>query len=346
NTQVVLTFSKSINPTTISNSTVNLLNGDVPLNPAISISQDNRTVVLNSSGATLPAGATITATASHLITDLSGNALADTTSQFTPGAVLPPAPSVLSSRPANGATNVPANTVITLFTSAPMNTGTIPGALYVSQNGVLVSGTTTVGSNGQSIEFTPSSAFTAGTPIQVFLNSTAQDIYGNNLTNSTETFTIAGALASSAAVAQVVNPFPNATNVPLNTIIQVEFNQPLQAGTVICSGNSGSVTLYQSSTGTYLTPNCTVIGGGQIINIAPASNLVSGSQYQVKVSGSVTNTKGVPVQAFTSNFTAGTAVDNAAPTIVSEAPFNNATNVGTNALVSVNFNKAINPVSV
>jgi len=346
NTQVVLTFSKSINPTTISSSTVNLFNGDVLLNPAISISQDNRTVVLNSSGATLPAGAAITATASHLITDLSGNALADTTSQFTTMAVQTSAPSVLSSRPANGATNVPANTVITLFTSAPMNTGTIPGALYVSQNGVLVSGTTTVGSNAQSIQFTPSSAFTTGMPIQVFLNSTAQDIYGNNLTNFTETFTIAGALASSAALAQVVNPFPNATNVPLNTIIQVEFNQPLQAGTVTCNGNSGSVTLYQGSTGSYLTPNCTVIGGGQVINIAATSNLASGSTYKVSVNGNVTNTSGVPVQAFTYSFTAGTAVDNAAPIIVSLAPPDSSTNIGTNAGVSLNFNKAINPVSV
>ena len=83
NTQVVLTFSKSINPATITPSSVNLLNGDVPLNPATSISRDNRTVVLNYNGSTLPAGATITVTATNLITDLSGNALTNTTSQFT-----------------------------------------------------------------------------------------------------------------------------------------------------------------------------------------------------------------------------------------------------------------------
>ena len=346
NTEVVLTFSKSINPTTVSSTTVNLFNGDVPLNPAMTISQDNRTVILNSTGANLPAGATLTVTASHLITDLSGNALADTISQFTTVAVQATAPSVLSSRPTNGATNVPANTIVTLFTSAPMNTGTIAGALYVSQNGVVVSGTTAVGSNGQSIVFTPNSNFTAGVPIQVFLNSTAQDIYGNSLTNFAETFTIAGALASSAAVAQVVNPFPNASNVPLNTVIQVEFNQPLQSGTITCNGGAGSVTLYQGSTGTYLTPNCTLTGGGQVINIAPTANLASGSTYKVLVSGSVTNTSGVPVQSFTYNFTAGSAVDNAAPTIASLSPPDSATNIGTNAGVSVNFNKAINPVSV
>ena len=347
NAQVVLTFSKSINPTTISSSSVNLFNGDTPLNPVITISQDNRTVVLNSDGTTLPAGATITVMASHMITDLSGNALADTTSQFTTtAAVLTSAPSVLSSRPGNGATNVPANIVITLFTSAPMNAGTISGALEVSQNGVLVSGTATVLSNGQTIEFTPSSAFAAGAPIQVFLNSTAQDIYGNNLTNFAETFTTTGSLTNSAAVAQVVNPFPNATNVPLNSVVQVEFNQALQVSTVTCNGSSGSVTLYQNSTATYLTPNCTVVGGGQVINIAPTSNLVSGSTYKVAVTGNVTNIDGIAVQPFSYSFTAGTAVDSAAPTVVSVAPPNSSVNIGTNAPVSVNFNKAINPVSV
>lgn len=153
NTQPVLTFSKSINPATINSTTVNMLNGDTPLNPGITISRDNRTVVLNPG--TLPAGATITVAASHLITDLSGNALADTTSQFTTTAqVLNAAPYVISMRPGNGATLVPTNTVITLFTSAPMNAGTLTGALYVAQTGTVISGTTTVGSNGQSIEFT------------------------------------------------------------------------------------------------------------------------------------------------------------------------------------------------
>jgi len=346
NTQVVLTFSKSINPNTISSESVNLFNGDAALNPTISISQDNRTVVL-STGTALPASATITVAASAVITDFSGNALANTTSQFTTtSAPLTSAPSVVSSRPANGATNVPANTVITLFTSAPMNTGTITGALYVSQNGVLVSGTATTSSNGQTIEFTPGSAFTAGAPVQVFLSSSAQDIYGNNLANFAETFTVAGALTNTAAAAQTANPFPNATNVPLNTVIQLGFNQTLQTSTVICNGSSGSVTLLQGSTSTYLTPACTLTGGGQIINIAPTSNLAAGSSYTVTVNNNVTNTDGVAVQPVSYSFTAGTAADSTAPTVVSVAPPNSATNVGTNAGVSVNFNKAINPVSV
>jgi hypothetical protein len=344
NTEVVLTFSKSINPATITPASVNLLNGDVAINPATSISRDNRTVVLNYNGSTLPAGATITVTATSLVTDLSGNALTNTTSEFTTTPpVLTSAPTVLSMRPGNGATLVPTNTVITLFTSAPMNAGSLTGALYVSQNGVLITGTTNVGSNGQSIEFTPSSALIAGTPVQVFLNSTAQDIYGNYLTYFSGQFTTAGSITNTAAQVQAVNPFPSATNVPLNTIIQVEYDQALKASTL----NNTSVTLYQYSSGTYLTPTVSLVGT-QVINIAPTSNLVAGSQYQVYISpnNAVTNTDGVAVQPYAYNFTAGTAVDTVAPTVVTVAPPNSATNIGTNAFVAVDFNKAMNPVSV
>ncbi len=343
NTEAVLTFSKSINPATITASSVNLLNGDTPINPATSISRDNRTVVLNYNNALLPAGATLTVTATHLITDLSGNALADTTSQFTtmPG-VLTSAPYVISMRPGNGATVVPTSTVITLFTSAPMNGSTLSGALFVSQNGVLVSGTTTVGGNGQSIEFTPSSALIAGTPVQVFLNSTAQDIYGNYLSYFSGQFTTAGSLTNTAAVVQAVNPWYGATNVPLNTVIQVEYNQALLSSTI----NNTNVTLYQYATSSSLTPALSLVGGGQVINIAPTSNLLASSEYQVCVNNTVTNTDGVAVQSYCMYFYAGTATDTAAPTITSVAPPDTSINIGTNAGVSVDFNKAINPVSV
>jgi len=342
NAQIVLTFSESINPATITPNTLALFNGDTPLSYNYTISPDNRTVVLNG---TLPAGATITVAATNLIADFSGNALTNTTSRFT---TTPPvsysAPYVISMRPGNGATNVPASTVITLFTSAPMSAGTLTGALHVAQNGAIVTGTATVGGNGQSIEFTPASALNAGATVQVFLDSTAQDIYGNYLSSFSGQFTVAGSPTNTTALVQATNPFPNAKNVPLNTVIQIAYNQPLLASTI----NSTNVVLYEYSTSKFLTPTLSLSGNGQVINITPTSNLIAGSQYYAYVSygGYVTNTDGVRVQAYQLNFTAGMATDTAAPTILSLAPPNLAANIGTNALVSANFNKAINPISV
>ena len=105
--------------------------------------------------------------------------------------------------------------------------------------------------------------------------------------------------------------------------------------------------LYQYSSGTFLTPNLSLVGGGQVINIAPTSNLTTGQYFAyVSYGGNVTNIDGVPVQAYQLFFTVGSSADNAAPTISSIAPPDTAANIGTNAGVSVNFNKAINPVSV
>ena len=123
--------------------------------------------------------------------------------------------------------------------------------------------------------------------------------------------------------------------------MQVEYNQALAASTI----NSANVRFYQYSTATYLAPTLSLVGNGQVINIAPTSNLVSGSQYQVCIYN-VTNTNSVAAQNYCMNFTAGTAVDTAKPIISTVAPPNASTNIGTNAFVSVTFNKSINPVSV
>ena len=126
----MLTFSKSINPSTITSSSVNILNGDKPINPATSISRDNRTVVLNYNSGSLAGWRDTYGDGDKAqVTDLPGNALANTTSEFT---TVPPystaTPYVVSMRPGNSATLVPTNAVITLFTSAPMNSSTLTGA--------------------------------------------------------------------------------------------------------------------------------------------------------------------------------------------------------------------------
>jgi len=114
---------------------------------------------------------------------------------------------VVAMRPGNGATNVPANTAVTLFTSAAMNPSTITGALYVTDNGVPVLGTVQLFSNAQAIEFTPANSFNPGDLIQVFLSSTAQGANGVALGSFSGQFTVTGSPANTAAGAQAVNHF-------------------------------------------------------------------------------------------------------------------------------------------
>jgi hypothetical protein len=352
NTQVVITFSKSINPSTINSTSLAVLNGDAPLGSGYgcygyycySISSDNRTVTINTGSYPLPAGATITVAATHLIQDLSANALADFTSQFTVVPQVPTSgPSIVGQRPGYGATNVPANTVITLFASAALDAGSVDGAVHISQNGVIVSGTTQLLDTGQAIVFTPNSAFSPGSVIGVFVDSSATDVYGNALSAyNYGQFTIAGSPANTPPALVATNPFPSAANVSLNTVIQLAYNQPLAASTV----NTSTIEFYDSSVG-YVTPQSVTLDptGYVILITPPGGTLNAGDSYQIWTNG-VTNAQGVAVPYTYLSFSAGSSNDTVAPTVTSVTPPNGSSNIGTNAAIKVIFSKAIDPITV
>jgi hypothetical protein len=84
---------------------------------------------------------------------------------------------------------VPVNTSIVLFLNKVLNGSTVPGALHVSANGQLVSGTATAtGNNGQTVQFTPAAALPYGALIQVFLDTAALDTSGNTVTSYQASF--------------------------------------------------------------------------------------------------------------------------------------------------------------
>ena len=176
-------------------------------------------------------------------------------------------------RPGNGATNVPANTVVTLFTNAAMNPATVTGALHVTDNGVVVSGTVQLFSNGQAIEFTPAAAFNPGDLIQVFLDSTALSADGVALSSFSGQFTVAGSPANTAAAVQAVNPFPNATQCAAE---HCHSGRSITRRSLASTVNSTNVMLYAVQHRNL--PDSDDVAGGQrqVINIVPTSNLTGG----------------------------------------------------------------------
>src|SRR5262249_55810065 len=79
-TPIVITFSESLDASTVNSNTFALfVNGDI-VRPSISRSDDNRTIVLS---AGLPASSVVSVIVTNDVRDLSGNALADFVSAFT-----------------------------------------------------------------------------------------------------------------------------------------------------------------------------------------------------------------------------------------------------------------------
>ena len=354
NAIISLTFSKSINPGTVNGTSLQMFVGTASIGTGtINFSSDNRTVTFTP---TTPAGETITIVATSAIKDLSGNSLVDFQSRFQTAEAIPAnSPQVVTVRPGNGAINVSPNAVITLFTNGnPLNLATVEPGLHVAQNGVLVPGAIQLTGNNRAIEFTPSAPLAYGAVIQVFLDSTVQDIYGNALQSFSGQFTVQG---SPSAAPQLVaaNPANGATNLPLNVVPQFSFDQPLAAATV----NATSVRLmdgctWQAVPGTVsLASGGDVAGGNNVVQFQadnPLTSTCNGNPryYYLQMNnfdGTVTNTNGVAAPGVNYYFYVGAASDTTTPAVVSVVPSNGATDVGINASVFVRFSKPINPIS-
>jgi hypothetical protein len=341
NASVVLTFSESLNPNTINSNNFALFAGNNRLSTSVNRSADNRTVTFF---ATLPVASVITVVVTQDVLDLSGNHLVDFRSQFS--TVAQPdsdRPSVLSQRPGNGASSVPLNSSVVLYVNMPLNAATVAGALHISQNGVLVNGTTNVSGNGQVIEFTPAAPWQNNALVQVFLDSSATDLAGNALNNYQGSFRTE--VDPATTTPQVIRTNPrNTSGVVLNPVIELEFNEPLDPATV----NSTNVQLRQNTGGQPLLPSTvSLVRGGRVIRLVPNAALAANTGHFTQVSTGIKDLQGMS-STFTSTFffTTGTATDNTSPQVVSVSPPNGALNVGINAQIRVRFDEAINPLTV
>jgi len=339
NAQVVLTFSKSLNPSTINANNLALLTNGSAVGTGISISADNRVVTLNGS---LPVASTVTVLATSGVTDLPGNALANFQSQFTTAPALS-APSVVSQRPGNGATGTPLNASVVLYFSEPMNSSSVQSALEVSQNGALVSGTISVIDNGQVAQFTPSTQWQTGALVQVFVTSAAQSLSGYSINNYQSSFTTAPNNSATAPVLISTNPANQVTGVPTNVVIDFSFNQPLDStalmpDTVTCNQNQ-----------TWFQTGVSLLNGGTLLQVKPRLLLVPNTVTNCVLGAGIQGVNGLPLSVLSPSalsFTAAAAADTTTLTTSSTSPPNGSGSVGDNADVRLVFNKPINPLTL
>ena len=344
-TPIVLSFSEALNANTVSGDTFTLFANGQEISPSVTRSADNRTVTLTT---TLPADSTVQVVATSGVQDLVGNALADFSSQFTTGPALDTGrPRVVVQRPGSGASNVAVDTSVVLYTDEPLDAATIPGALRVSQDGMLVSGTSTVTGNGRTIEFMPDVPWANDALIQIFLDETAQDVSGNALNNYQGQFhTVVDTNTIPPQVAQTsvdVLSF----GVPLNPVLEVAFTEALDPATV----NATNVTVrpfvstFNRCIGTVVSTVSLV--NGNVIRVVPDTPLVASTSYELCVEPGVQDLGGEALAfRFLGSFTTGAAQDAVIPSVVGVSPPDGATDVGVNVGIHVRFDEPVNPVSV
>lgn len=227
----------------------------------------------------------------------------------------------VSGTPAHGAVNVPVNSTVQLQFSCPLST---TSTIQVLKGAVPVIGTNTV--SGNTITFTPLTPLEYNTTYTV-LPRGISDAFGNTPTGFPASYTFT---TQSPPPLNLVSSTPTngATNVSVNTSIQLVFDQPLSAtSTIVVQSPSGTVS------------GTTSIAGNQLTFI-PASPLNYNTLYTVDYSGvrSVHN-------AAPSSPTPLTFTTEAPPTVslIGSSPVPNALNVPRDSAIVLRFNGAIDP---
>ncbi|MBC7925675.1 MAG: Ig-like domain-containing protein, partial [Bryobacteraceae bacterium] len=337
---VVLTFSESLDPSTVNQTNISLFAGSTRIGTNITRSTDNRTLFLTGS---LAGGALISVVVNGSVTDLSGNRLPEFRSQFTTlNDSDTQRPSIVSQRPGSGAQGVDRGAKLVLYATKPLNASSVTGGLRVSQNGALITGSVQLTNGGQVIEFTPSVPFAYGSFVQVFVEEFVRDLAGNLMNAYSGSFRITPDPVPVPPTVVRYSIQPGSQGQPRNPVIEIEYSEPLDPTTII----PANVELRGPNNNSSLVPSTITLRNGNIVRIRPQSTLTAGAYYYWFVGTGIKDMQGTsPTSANNTYFYAGDQTDTIAPAAPSIAPVNGSTSVGTNAYVRVTFNSPINPLT-
>ncbi|MBI5193709.1 MAG: Ig-like domain-containing protein [Nitrospirae bacterium] len=138
-------------------------------------------------------------------------------------------PTVSSTNPVNGATNIPVNATITANFSEPIDSATVTKDTFtVSAGSNNVTGTFTV--SGTSATFTPSGNITENTTCTVTITTGVKDLAGNTMAgNFTWSFTTVAGPDKTPPTVSSAGPANASTNVPVNSTISATFSEPMNS---------------------------------------------------------------------------------------------------------------------
>src|ERR1700730_2970117 len=326
NAVITATFSKAMIPATINTSTFTLSSGGASVSGQVTYIAATNSATFQPSASLAP-GTTFTATIATKASDTFGNALAASfVWRFTTGA-----PTIISTVPANGASAVPVNTLVSATFSEAMNPATIGAATFTVTGPGATSVAGVVSYAGTAATFTPTAVFANSTLYTATITTGAKDLTGVPLAaDIVWTFTT----APPPTVVSTV-PANGAAAVAVNTTISATFSQAMNAASI----NEATFTV----TGPGATPVAGVVTyAGTTATFTPTVTLATSILYTATITTGAKDLTGAPLAAnFVRTFTTA-----GPPTVVSTVPVNGATAVAVNTKISATFSEAMNPATI
>lgn len=331
---VTVTFNEEMNPVTITPSSFTLtggLNNGNPISGTLTYNNSNATLSFVPT-APLALNTTYTGTVKSTIKDLNGNALqTNYVWTFSTGALL--APTVISTDPANNATGVFLNKVITASFSVPMDSLTINTATFTLKQGTTaIAGT--VKYSGITATFTPANDLTANTIYTGTITTGAKNKVGTPLENNYVWSFTTGTITGPTVIS--TDPTNNATGVLLVKTVSATFNMAMDPLTL----TTASFIIRQGLT----TVAGTVSYTGTTVSFNPSVPFDPNTLYVCTITTAAKNVAGI---ALAENYVwSFTTLALAGPTVILTDPLNNATDVVLNKMVTATFSEIMDPLTL
>jgi methionine-rich copper-binding protein CopC len=349
NSVVEITFNEALDPATVNNQTIGLVNQttQVQLAGTYTLDSGNRRVVF------VPSAPLAVATQHRIfvsqgVQDVSGNPVQYFNNfYFTTGFTIDTvAPTVLQTDPSDGASTVPTNVELNVVFSEAIDPVSLDATSVVLKAGsTVVPVSLTQYDANRRLRIIPLQPLAGGTAHTLTLTA-VRDSTGNPLAAPVVVHftTDPGAdLVSPAVVA--TNPLYNASDVVQNAQITFLFSEPLSPLSV----NATTLSLRNQSTGIYLPFAFALDATNSLLTITPSAPLGVDTQFQVCVAGGgggVLDTAGNQLQngSYCLYFYTGERPgDTTAPTVTGVNPPNAATGVPVNTTILAQLSEAINP---
>ena len=275
NKAVKITFNETMDPATISTSTITLKQGTTVVAGAVVYAAMTATFTPTVSLAT---GLVYTATVTTGAKDAAGNALAANTvwSFTTIGTADITLPMVNATDPLNNATGVDLSKIVKATFNEAMNPSTINATTFtLKQGATVVAGSVTYA--GTTASFTPTTPLTANLIYTGTITTGVKDLAGNALAaNVVWNFTTSGTPDTILPTVSVTDPLNNATSVPQNNTVKVTFSEAMDPLTInILTFNLKKGTAAVSGSVTY---------SGTTATFTPASNMTANTSYTATIS--------------------------------------------------------------
>lgn len=330
-TLVTATFNKKMDPKTINGSTFMVkVTGGLEVAGTVTYSVADSTAIFTASSK-FADNTTYEARVTTGVKDLIGNALQqDKVWAFSTGTTILPVITALS--PANLATNVAFNKVITATFSVAMDQSSItPSTFMLKKAGVTVLGSVT--GTGTGASFTPTVALTPFTLYAATITMAVKNADGSALAKDTTwTFTTADLIPK----VLTTDPTKAATLVPLSKTVSAIFSVAMNPSTI----TSTNFTLKRSG----VVVNGVVGYTGTTATFNPINDLLSNTVYTATIKAGVKNTNGTPLAKDTVwTFTTATVL---APTVILTDPSDQDGNVALSQNVMATFSETMDNATI